>query len=149
MSRPSPQAIRSLDGDVRIRCRQVPPRVFRGNLASWRPPSFRQKMSPNRMAEVAQWEHDTLFPKYHLPSGISLVESYGSIKLMDYESLLFVAKQHGPRQPDKSLLPQPTALRLLGTEMLRPAGEASAGVCGAEATATIRQAGPRTRRCGG
>jgi hypothetical protein len=96
----------------------VPPRVFRGNLAGWRPHSFRQRISVNRMAEVAQWEHDTLFPKYHLASGISLVESYGSIKLMDYESLLYVAKQYGPRQDDKSYLPQPTALRLLGTEAL-------------------------------
>jgi hypothetical protein len=65
-----------------------------------------------------RWEHDTLFPKHELASGISLVESYGSIRLADYESLLFVAKQHGPRQPDKSLLPQPTVLRLLGTEFL-------------------------------
>jgi hypothetical protein len=70
------------------------------------------------MAEVAQWERDTLFPKYHLARGVSLVESYGSIKLMDYESLLYVAKQYGPRQDDKSSLPQPTALRLLGTAAL-------------------------------
>jgi hypothetical protein len=96
----------------------APPRVYRGNLASWRPPGFRQAGSANRPAETAQWERDTLFPKHELPSGLALVESYGSIKLIDYESLLFVAKQHGPRQPDKTLLPQPTALRLLGTEFL-------------------------------
>jgi hypothetical protein len=96
----------------------VPRRVFRGNLSNWRPPGFRQTASPARPAELAQWEHDTLFPKHHLPSGLSLVESYGSIKLMDYESLLFIAKQYGPVQPDKSSLPQPTSLRLLGTELL-------------------------------
>jgi len=46
------------------------------------------------------------------------VESYGSVKSADYESLLTVAKQHGPRQSDKSVLPQPSVLRLLGTEFL-------------------------------
>jgi hypothetical protein len=67
---------------------------------------------------LAAWERDTLFPKYELASGISLVEAYGSIKLLDYESLLHVAKEHGPREPGKSLLPQPTALRLTGTQYL-------------------------------
>ena len=115
---PVAAAVKSLTDESDAGGADVPPRVFRANLAGWRPPSFRQKSSPNRMAEVAQWEHDTLFPKYHLPSELSLVESYGSIKLMDYESLLYVAKQYGPRQPDKTLLPQPTALRLLGTTAL-------------------------------
>ncbi len=93
-----------------------PPRVYRGNLASWSPPSFRQVSSDLRLAELTKWERDTLFPKYPLASGLSLVESYGSLQSADHASLLRVAKQHGPRQPDKSLLPQPTALRLLGTE---------------------------------
>jgi len=95
-----------------------PLRVFRGNLGNWRPPSFREQASQVRPAEMAAWERDTLFPKYHLPTGVSLVESYGSIKLLDYESLLFVARSHGPQQPDKTLLPQPTALRLTTTEFL-------------------------------
>ncbi|HZN36755.1 MAG TPA: YfhO family protein, partial [Pirellulaceae bacterium] len=96
----------------------LPPRVFRANLGGWRPPSFRQKSSAERPAESAAWEKDTLFPKYHLPSRLSLVESYGSIKLLDYESLLFVARASGPKQPDGSLLPHPAALRLVGTEFL-------------------------------
>jgi hypothetical protein len=74
-------------------------------------------MSQDRPAELVQWEHDTFFPKYHLPGGLSLVESYGSIKLMDYESFFFVAKQYGV-QPDHSVLPLPTPLRLLATEFL-------------------------------
>jgi hypothetical protein len=94
------------------------PRVYRGNLASWRPITFALIPSTDRMAELARWEHDTLFPKHELPSGLSLVEAYGSIKLADYTALLAVARQHGPRQPDKTYLPQPTALRLLGTEFL-------------------------------
>jgi hypothetical protein len=96
----------------------LPTRVYRGNLDQWRPPSFRASMSASRAAELVRWEHDTLFPKYQLQTDLSLVESYGSVKLLDYESLLFIAKQYGPRQADKSLLPQPTALRLLNTEYL-------------------------------
>lgn len=114
---PIASTIRSL-GTAADDASREEPRVFRGNLSSWRPSSFRQSASLSRPAEMARWEHATLFPKHELTSGVSLVESYGSIKLMDYESLLFVAKQHGPQQPDKSYLPQPTALRLLGTKFL-------------------------------
>jgi hypothetical protein len=101
---------------------ELPPRVLRGGvrgiLATWRPAEFATTSSPERLAEMAAWEHDSLFPKYHLPSGISLVESYGSIKLMDYESLIFVAKQQGTAQPNNSVLPHAVALRLTGTEFL-------------------------------
>jgi hypothetical protein len=96
----------------------VPRRVYRGNLATWSAPSFRQKSSELRSAELAKWERDTLLPKYPLAASLSLVESFGSIRSVDHASLLRVAKQYGPRQPDKSLLPQPTALRLLGTEFI-------------------------------
>jgi len=96
----------------------LPPRVFRASLASWRPSTFSTTPSSTRPAEIVQWEHDTLFPKYPLAHGLALIESYGSIKSADYEALLSIAKQHGPQQQDKSLLPQPAALRLLGTEFL-------------------------------
>ena len=96
----------------------LPPRVYRGSLARWRPKSFRESSSPSRVAETARWEHDTLFPKYQLGGDLALVESYGSIKLADYETLLFIARQYGPPQAGGSRLPQPTALRLLGTEYL-------------------------------
>ncbi|HEY2411622.1 MAG TPA: hypothetical protein VGI40_05245 [Pirellulaceae bacterium] len=95
-----------------------PTRVFRGNLATWRPPSFRLAKSNNRLTELTQWERQTLLPKYPLLDGISLVETHGSIASADYQALFYVAKQHGPRQRDKSLTPQPTALRLLATEFL-------------------------------
>jgi hypothetical protein len=95
-----------------------PLRVYRGSLTQWRPPGFAQAMSNSRMAELVQWEHDTLFPKHHLTSRVSLVEAYGSIKLLDYECLLQVAKAHGPRLSGWTPLPQPAALRLLGTEFL-------------------------------
>lgn len=95
-----------------------PPRYWRGSLAGWRPERFRRTRSVSRQAEIVDWESATLFPKYHLAQGLSLVESYGSIKLVDQESFFFIAKQFGPPQPDGSTLPQPTALRLLGTEYL-------------------------------
>jgi hypothetical protein len=96
----------------------LPPRVYRGDLAAWRPPGFRKHISSSRPAEIAQWEHDTLFPKYHLASGLSLIDSYGSIKLLDYDSLLLVAKSRSARLDDKTRLPHAAALRLLATEHL-------------------------------
>jgi hypothetical protein len=108
--------------EIRNRERSSPPvetplRVYRGNLFSWRPASFARQGSQNRIAELAEWERDTLFPKHPLHSSIALVESYGSIKLLNYESLLYVAKQYGTRG-DNTLLPKGQILRLLGTRWL-------------------------------
>ncbi|MFN0019313.1 MAG: hypothetical protein ACKVP0_13700 [Pirellulaceae bacterium] len=97
------------------------PRVFRSNLGGgWRPVEFRKTLSRERMNELTQWERDTLFPKYGLPHGIGLVESYGSLKSVHYESLLYVARSYGPPQPsdDGRPLPPGSTLRFLGTEYL-------------------------------
>ena len=97
------------------------PRVFRSNLGGgWRPIEFRRTSSRERMSELTEFERDTLFPKYGLTHGIGLVESYGSLKSVHYESLLYVARGFGPPQPNEQsgqLLPGST-LRLLGTDYL-------------------------------
>lgn len=95
-------------------------RVFRADLLRWRPASFRVTSSADRLAQIAVWERDTLFPKYGLNHGISLVESYGSLKSVDYESLLLVAKTSGPPTSgeDRRLIPHPAALQLLGARYL-------------------------------
>jgi hypothetical protein len=98
-----------------------PPRVFRASInLRWQPPSFSSTPSAARMAEIAAWERDTLFPKYGLNHGISLVESYGSLKPVDYESLFVVARSFGPAVPNQQRreLPHPAVLRLLRTEYL-------------------------------
>jgi hypothetical protein len=96
-------------------------RVFRSNLGGgWRPTVFGRQASRERMSELTQWERDTLFPKYGLNHGISLVESYGSLKSVHYESLLVMARSYGPPQPGNESRPLPngSTLRLLGTEYL-------------------------------
>ena len=96
------------------------PRVFRSNVSGgWRPAAFGRQFSRERMSELAEWERDTLFPKYGLTHGISLVESSGSLKSVHYESLLVVARSYGRQQGDGNRpLPAGSALRLLGTEYL-------------------------------
>jgi hypothetical protein len=93
-------------------------RYWRASLGGWRPAPFRRTRSRLRQQEIVDWESATLFPKYHLTQRLALVESYGSIKLVDQESFFFIAKQAGTPQPDGTALPQPTALRLLATEYL-------------------------------
>ena len=93
-------------------------RILRGNPAAWRPESFRQDTSANRLEELTHWERATLLPRFPLALEVPVVESFGSLPSADLEALLYVARQHGPRQRDKSLTPQPTALRLLGTKYL-------------------------------
>lgn len=118
--RDQPQVAQAIhaDGANDANQRITPPRVSRGNLGRWRPPSFAKHASEQRPAELAQWERDTLFPKHQLASNLGLIESYGSVKLVDFESLMYVAWQHGQQQPDGQRVLAPTALRLLGTEYL-------------------------------
>ena len=94
------------------------PRVYRASLWRWRPATFAHSSSRNRLVELAEWERDTLFPKYGLLWGVSLVESYGSLNSADYQSLLLVAKQHGPDLPTTSNheLPHPAVLHMLSTQ---------------------------------
>lgn len=96
------------------------PRVFRASLMRWRPTSFARTGASDRMAQIAAWERDTLFPKYGLNHGISLVESYGSLKPVDFESFFVIAKSYGPPMQGSRghEMPHPAALRLLGTKFL-------------------------------
>jgi hypothetical protein len=64
------------------------------------------------------FERDTLFPKYGLVNGLSVVDAYGGLQAADYEMLLSVAEQYGPKQEDGTVLPHPDVLRRLGVEYL-------------------------------
>jgi len=94
------------------------PRVWRGNVVTWQPKRFRNASETDRLEQLTRWERETLLPRFPLADRVSLVESHGSIISADLQALWLVAKQHGPRQADKSLTPQPSALRLLSTDYL-------------------------------
>jgi hypothetical protein len=94
------------------------PRFYRGSYFSWHAPSFAPAGSPQRMEQIARWDHDTLSHKYFLNSGLSLVESYGSLKPLDYESLLLQARALSPTKVDGVSMPLGEALRLTGCEYL-------------------------------
>ena len=98
--------------------RSTPPRFFRGSYYSWSPASFAKQGSSARMEEIARWDHDTLSHKYFLPSGMSLVESYGSLKSVDYEALLLQARVLSPTKIDGVAQPLGEALRLTACEYL-------------------------------
>lgn len=100
------------------------PRFYRGSYFNWHAPSFAKQGSPQRMEQIAQWDHDTLSHKYFLNSRLSLVESYGSLKLLDYESLLLQARTLSSTKVDGVSVPAAGALRLTGTEYLVLPGSA-------------------------
>lgn len=93
-------------------------RYFRGSYGSWHPASFGKNRSAERPQEQAHWERDTLFPKYHLGTGLPLIESYGSLKPLDYESLLLMARLVSATKVDGAALPTEEALRLTSCEYL-------------------------------
>ena len=94
------------------------PRFFRHSYFTWHAPSFAKEPSPQRMEQIARWDHDTLSHKYFLPSGLSLVESYGSLKSLDYESFLWQARALSPTQIDGVSVPASGAFRLTSCEYL-------------------------------
>ncbi|WP_254511659.1 hypothetical protein [Anatilimnocola floriformis] len=104
--------------------RTIQPRFFRGSYRSWNPPSFAKAGASRRIEEMATWDHDTLSHKYFLPSGLSLVESYGSLKPVDYESLLLQARALSPTKVDGVSQPLSEALRLTACEYLVLPGSA-------------------------
>lgn len=98
--------------------RTDPPRFFRGSYFSWHDPSWSKSGSPERMEQIARWDHDTLSHKYSLQSGYALVESYGSLKLLDYESLLLQARVLSTTKVDGVSVPAAGVLRLTGCDYL-------------------------------
>ncbi|HZL87100.1 MAG TPA: hypothetical protein VFB96_01880 [Pirellulaceae bacterium] len=120
--RRSPSAIEAMgaSGPVPSLALGDAPRVYRASLMRWRPASFSVSGKNDRLSRIAAWERDSLFPKYGLNHGISLVESYGSLKPVDWESFFAVAKSYGPRVAEAraSEMPHPAALRLLATHFL-------------------------------
>ncbi|WP_145097757.1 glycosyltransferase family protein [Anatilimnocola aggregata] len=98
---------------------QLDPRFFRGGYQSWQPHSYRERdLKGTRMQDLTRWEHDSLFPKYHLPSGLPLVESYGSLKPLDYESLLLISREYSKLEFAEARVPAPTVLRIAAAEYL-------------------------------
>ncbi len=70
----------------------LPPyRVFRHPI--WMPPRWSRQGSPDRLAEAMRWDRDTLWPKYHLASRVTVAEVYGAMMPLDYEVFLWSARQ--------------------------------------------------------
>lgn len=72
-----------------------PFRVFRSTRPNWQPSNWPRVSSPQRQTEGLQWKRDTLFPKYHLQTELSLCESAGSMNHYEYLAFLDVARQGG------------------------------------------------------
>jgi hypothetical protein len=51
------------------------------------PTAWSRKGDPSRMADVVRWERDSLFPMHHLPAGVSLIESSGTLLSADMRAV--------------------------------------------------------------
>jgi hypothetical protein len=106
--------IREHEQSLPVTERVAQPRFLRGSYFNWHAPSFARQNSSERMEQIARWDHDTLSHKYFLNSNLALVESYGSLKLVDYESLLLQARI----TVGGTSIPAGGLLRLTGCEYL-------------------------------
>jgi len=61
------------------------PQPFRVHrLTTWLPPDWARTPSPERLVESLRWDRNTLYPKYNLREGVSLVESLDTSVLYDF-----------------------------------------------------------------
>ena len=98
-------------------------RVFRGAAHNWFPSTWVKSGSTNRQREGIERDVDTLFPKYHLRTGLSLVESSGTLSSHEYQALLNVARRRGPKRPDGVAEPHPSVMDALAARyILSPEG---------------------------
>ncbi len=93
-------------------------RVYRGSRRGWYPDIWSASSSDDRQLDGLHWDVDTMFPKYHLRSGLSLVESYGTFSSADFATTLRVARRRGFQRHDDVLEPHHGVLDALGTRYL-------------------------------
>ena len=91
-----------------------PYRVYRD--APWLPEVWRNTSSPDRLNESVLFDRATLRPKYPLVERVAMVETAGSVDLLDYRILWEVARKHrDPQRVDGR--PDPSVLDLLGVRV--------------------------------
>ena len=68
------------------------PRVFRAISSTSCPVVWREKSSQDRHIEGLIWDHDTLYPNFHLQHGINLIGIDGTMVANDYETLVSTSR---------------------------------------------------------
>jgi predicted translation initiation factor SUI1 len=102
-----------------------PFRVLRAARESWWPERWETASNIQRAREGIRWDRATLQPKYHLPAGVPLLESYGSCTSHDFLTLLRVARRYGPQRPDRVSEPDRRLANLFGARYLLLPGDFS------------------------
>ena len=93
-------------------------RVFCGARQNWLPRKWSTTNSADRQRDGLRWDVDTLHPKYHLRTGLSLVEAYGTLSSHDYQTFLRIARHRGLGRKDNVAEPHPAVMGVLGAKYL-------------------------------
>ncbi|MCY2988389.1 MAG: hypothetical protein NTY19_11070 [Planctomycetota bacterium] len=102
----------------RVRESPQPFRVFRAARQAWWPHDWAKILVSERQQAGLRFDRDTLFPKYHLDSGLSLLEADDTLASQDYRTFLRVARQAGPRRAGDVAEPHRSALDVLAARYL-------------------------------
>jgi len=78
---PQPLAARLADDTSPAR-----PRAYRAT--DWFPEMWHEESSEGRLEEIVRWQRQTLYPKFHLPAGVALVQPTGSLVSADFAAWL-------------------------------------------------------------
>ena len=95
-----------------------PFRVFRAPRQDWFSAAWVLNASGDRQQAGLRWDRDTLFPKHHLDSGLSLLEADDTLAALEYRTLLRVARQYGPPRTDVGAEPHRSVLDVLAARYL-------------------------------
>ena len=89
-------------------------RVYRADRRRWLPRRWARTSSQDRQSEGLRWDVDTLYPKYHLRTGLALVQSNGTLASYDFQAVFQVARRRGTCRIDGVWEPHPAVLDALG-----------------------------------
>ncbi len=109
----------SIQRDALRRGQTGPVRVFR--RPAWTAQSWKNTLSASRLAEIVQWNRNTLQPLHHLGVPLALAQVADAMNLADYRMWLAAARQTPDRQRP-ALLPGQEVLDAVGAAYVVLAG---------------------------
>lgn len=97
---------------------RAPFRVHRSRSVYLEPEDWQATSSPLRQSELLEWHRQTLFPRTHLLTDVTLLEAETSLVPFDFRTTTIVSRTFGPRAPGDVSQLHPVLIDAMGVRYL-------------------------------